>query len=285
MLKSNMPVLERSLVIEECNEKVSVIIPTYNRQDKLLKSINSVLEQTYSNIELIIVDDASTDNTRELVESIKDDRVRYICLSQNMGAAGARNEGVKAATSNVIAFHDSDDVWRPDKLEKQMDYLKKNPEYVMVYCAYQYHKEDMTLRMPPEKCEGTEGCIFPWLLIRNTIGTPTVVMKKDVFMELGGFNSNLRCLEDWEFAVRLSEKHSIGYVDEILMDAHFSGGSVSSQTAHYFETRCYMIAEFKQQLTEYKLFDVVVKDLFNKAVKMNVLNEVKDMLGHFLKTM
>ena len=101
-------------------EKISVIIPTYNRAKELKRSVESVLAQTYDNFELIIVDDGSKDNTQEVIASIPDERIRYIKLEQNRGAAGARNEGVRASKCDLIAFQDSDDIWREEKLERQM---------------------------------------------------------------------------------------------------------------------------------------------------------------------
>ena len=92
-------------------ELISVIIPTYNRRDKVTYAVKSVLDQTYSNIEVIIIDDASTDNTEAEIKKIKDDRIRYIYLEKNHGAAGARNVGIKEANGTYIAFQDSDDIW------------------------------------------------------------------------------------------------------------------------------------------------------------------------------
>ena len=114
-------------------DKVSVIIPTYNRADKLLGSVKSVLNQTYKNLKLIIVDDASTDDTERVVSEINDERIFYHKLEKNIGAAGARNAGVKLSDSKLIAFHDSDDKWLPDKLEKQVKYLTDHPSFDMVY--------------------------------------------------------------------------------------------------------------------------------------------------------
>ena len=107
------------------NVLISVVLPTYNRARCLSRSINSVLNQTFSNLELIIVDDGSTDNTRELVESFSDPRIRYI-YQENAGACAARNHGINEALGTYIAFQDSDDEWRKDKLEIQLNALIKN---------------------------------------------------------------------------------------------------------------------------------------------------------------
>lgn len=99
---------------------VSVIIPTYNRGRLILDSVNSVLNQTYKNIELIVVDDCSTDDTKEVIESIKDSHIKYIKLEKNSGACIARNRGIEKSTGEFIAFNDSDDLWIPEKICRQL---------------------------------------------------------------------------------------------------------------------------------------------------------------------
>ena len=104
---------------------ISVIIPTHNREKTIKKSIDSVLCQTYNNIEIIVVDDKSTDNTEEVINSIKDNRIKYIKLDENKGACFARNKGIELAQGKYIAFQDSDDEWLPQKLEIQLRYLEE----------------------------------------------------------------------------------------------------------------------------------------------------------------
>jgi glycosyltransferase involved in cell wall biosynthesis len=117
--------------------KVSVIIPTYNRAGLLKRAIQSVLNQIYQDFEIIIVDDASTDNTENVIESFKEHRIRYIKHESNKGAAVARNTGIKFANENYIAFQDSDDEWLPEKLEKQMEIIEHaSPRVGVVYTGY-----------------------------------------------------------------------------------------------------------------------------------------------------
>lgn len=265
-------------------EKVSVIIPTYNRSEKLKKSIESVLQQTYQNIELLIIDDGSTDDTQEMVEGMNDDRINYIKLPQNMGVSVARNEGVLRASAELIAFQDSDDLWRADKLERQMVYWKEHPEFSMIYCAYLYHKRGFSGRFPNEGKEGLEGDIFPYILRKNTIGTPTMLFRKDCFLEIGGFNTERKCLEDWEFALRFAESYMIGFVDEILLDVFFTEGSISTLRTEYIDTRCYIIAHYKEYLVKYNLFDIVVSEWFRTAANAGVLEEAKSTLARYLTT-
>lgn len=264
-------------------EKVSVIIPTYNRAHSLMESVESVLHQTYTNIEVLIVDDASADNTQEVIKAIKDERLKYVKLSQNSGASGARNAGVEYAQSRIIAFEDSDDLWKEDKLEKQMSYWKEHPEFSMIYCQYNMNTKDGVFVTPNSDWDGDlEGDIFPWLLLRNTVGAPTMLMYKECFLEVGGFDTTMRSLEDWEFAIRYAEKYRIGYVEEPLVDAFFSEGGVSSGVAAYYESRCKMIARYKEQMLKYGVFDTVVSDLFQRAEKRNMVETVKKMLMLFL---
>ena len=105
---------------------VSIIMPSYNTAPYIRETIQSVLDQTYQNWELIIVDDCSTDNTDGVVASIKDDRIRYLKNEKNSGAAVSRNRALREAEGRWIAFLDSDDVWMPDKLEKQVSFMEKN---------------------------------------------------------------------------------------------------------------------------------------------------------------
>lgn len=266
-------------------EKISVIIPSYNRANLIERSVRSVLNQTYKNIEVIVVDDGSKDNTEEIVKSINDERLRYY-KQENGGAAKARNNGVSLATGEYIAFHDSDDVWREDKLMKQMSFLKENPIYGMVYCNFMFHKMDGSSNIIPRDINvigELDGDIFFTLLINNTVGAPTMLMKKELFEELGGFDTSLRCLEDWDFAIRFSENYYIGYVDEVLMDAYQQSDGVSSNGKDYFEIRCNTIVKYKNILWKNGLFDLVVGDIFTLAEKYNYLEQVKKLLADKLK--
>lgn len=260
-------------------EKISVIIPTYNRADKIEKSIQSVLNQTYEQIEVIIVDDGSTDNTQEIVQAMDDNRIRYIRCDKNGGAALARNIGVSEASAELIAFHDSDDCWRPKKLEKQMDYWKKHPEYSMIYSQYLWHFEDGNEGVTPSDNFGGqfEGDIFKDLLVRNTIGAPTMLIKKDCFLEAGGFDTELKCLEDWEFAIRFARRYMIGYVKEALVDVYLLEGGVSSGSGFYY-CRCKMIADYKDVLIQNGLFDGVILELFERARTIGAMEQVQKML-------
>ena len=263
--------------------KVTVIIPTYNRADKIEKSIKSVLDQTYEDFTLIVVDDCSKDNTEEVVAGISDERIIYHRLDTNMGAAGARNEGAKLAQTEFIAFEDSDDIWLPDKLEKQVEYMENNPDAGLVYGKMRVISPENSYEFPNTSVPGDlEGDIFNWLLRRNSVGTPVMFMKKNCFDEVGGFDTSLRCLEDWEFAIRFSKKFKIGYIDEVLIDSYLSDGGVSRNIGAYYETRCKILAQYKEDIISLGIFDEVVSDIFTRAEKSGVLQPVQKMLMSYL---
>lgn len=268
----------------DTTEKISVIIPTYNRANLIERSVRSVLDQTYDNLEVIVVDDGSTDDTQEVIGKIEDPRLLYKKLSPNQGVSNARNVGVSMATASLIAFQDSDDRWRKDKLEKQMEYWQAHPEYSMIYSSYIYHtQEGESYLVPSENIQGElEGTIFTSLLIRNTIGAPTVLMRKECFLQCGGFDLSYKSLEDWEFVLRFAENYGIGFLKEPLVDAYHSGNSVSSAAGAYYESRCRMIAKYKKKLLETGLFDTVVADVLKRAEEGKVLEMVNKILLMFL---
>ena len=268
----------------DTTEKISVIIPTYNRANLIERSVRSVLDQTYDNLEVIVVDDGSIDDTQEVIGRIEDPRLLYKKLSSNQGVSNARNVGVSMATASLIAFQDSDDKWRKDKLEKQMEYRQAHPEYSMVYSSYLYHtKEQESYQVPSANIQGElEGDIFTSLLIRNTIGAPTMLMRKECFLQCGGFEPSYKSLEDWEFVLRFSKEYQVGFVREPLMDAYLSRNSVSSAAGAYYESRCRMIAKYKKELLETGLFDTVVADILKRAEEGNVLEMVIKILLMFL---
>jgi glycosyltransferase involved in cell wall biosynthesis len=262
---------------------ISVIIPTFNRASLIERAVGSVLEQTVKPLEIIVVDDGSTDNTQEVIENIGSSLVKYV-YRENGGAGAARNTGVKKASGDWIAFQDSDDVWRPDKLEKQVEHIKKHPEHGLVYTSYEMHLEDGTGIVIPGKQDGMalEGSIFIPLLIRNTVGAPTVTVQKKLFESVGGFDESLKSLEDWDFVLKFSRKYEIGFVDDITVDAYRVDQSVSANVADAYEYRCRALCENRRILEDNDLFERAVSELFKQAERFNCLDTVKKMFILYL---
>lgn len=258
---------------------VSVIIPTYNRADRLPRAIESVLMQDYSDFELIIADDCSTDNTEDVVRTYNDKRIQYYKCPQNMGAAGARNYGASKSKAKYIAFHDSDDEWLQGKLSRQVAYAEAHPEYGLIYGKMHIKTSDMEGDFPNASVEGDlEGDIYAWLLCRNTIGAPTMFMPREIFESVSGFDASLRCLEDWEFAIRVAKEYMIGYIDEPLICVNSEVGGVSSNYSEYFRVRCLMISQNRDMLQKLGIMDDIIMEIFEKANGAGLLPQVKKML-------
>ena len=259
-------------------ELISVIIPTYNRAEKLVQSVVSVLNQDYDNFEVIVVDDAGDDDTEERIRKLEDNRVRYIRLDENGGPSKARNAGVSAANGNIIAFHDSDDTCHRNRLSIQYKYLKEHPEFNIVYSRYNIFLDgELSGTNPPMDTEliYLEGHIYQFLLQQNFIGCPTVMMYKETFKRVDGFNEKMRCIEDWDFAVRVSKDNKIGFINEPTLDVNISSTGVSGNSKNYYDARSKMIASEKGELERLGLLNKVLSDYLTISEKSGYLEYAK----------
>ena len=210
------------------NPTVSVVIPTYNRAPLIGRSIKSVLNQTYQDFEIIIVDDASTDDTKEVVTAFNDERIRYIRHDKNKGEAAARNTGIKAARAELIASQDSDDEWLPEKLAKQIQLLKNtSPKVGVAYTGFWKIENNEKTYIPFSWVNQKEGDIHKELLKGNFIGSPATLIKKECFKKAGMFDEKLFHLVDWEMWLRISKHYHFKCVDEPLVVAHYDSDNVS----------------------------------------------------------
>jgi glycosyltransferase involved in cell wall biosynthesis len=178
---------------------VSVIIPTYNRRKVLEKSVRSVMEQSYDNLEILIVDDRSTDNTRILVDELskEDRRIRYILNDGDKGASGARNKGIFKAVGEYIAFEDSDDYYVPDKIEQQLELLNSNKNCGFCYSRFRKYIEDGRYYIVPGiemTAESLAGNIIHQMMVDNVVGCPTLMVRHNIMDEIGGFDTHFRAL-------------------------------------------------------------------------------------------
>ena len=223
--------------MSEKNPTVSVIIPTYNRAHLIGRAIQSVLNQTYRDFEIIVVDDGSTDNTEEVIKSFSDERIRYIKHKENKGAAAARNTGIKTARGKFIAFQDSDDEWLPEKLEKQMKVFETAPPEVgIVYTGFWRFENNKKIYIPFSWVKQKEGNIHEELLKGNFIGTPAALVRKECFEKAGMFDEKLPGLEDWELFIRLSKYYNFKCVDEPLLVSYYTSNSISANNEAYIKT-------------------------------------------------
>jgi glycosyltransferase involved in cell wall biosynthesis len=194
---------------------VSVVIPSYNHADKIVHAVNSVLAQTHLPDEIIVVDDGSVDDTQQILIPFKD-RIR-ILFQENRGVAAARNVGIAASSSQWIAFLDADDIWLPNKIAAQIEQIKTLDEDIGgIYSRFQIRSDHFSLLsdLPPRA-----GVLsLRDVLLRNWIGLSTVVVRRDVLDQLGGFDEQLRTVEDWEMWLRiLASNWRFSYLREPLM--------------------------------------------------------------------
>jgi glycosyltransferase involved in cell wall biosynthesis len=184
---------------------VSAVIPCYNYGRYLDRAIESILAQTHPVSEIIIVDDGSSDNTREVTASFGD-RVRYI-FQENRGRAAARNHGVRAASGDWIAFLDADDRWLPEKIELQLQVLARKPEAALIYTSAWYERRDGTRLFLAQATDPAR--LWPTLRYSNCVtgGASSALIRRDILVAEGGFNEQLRECEDWDCWVRLRRKH------------------------------------------------------------------------------
>lgn len=194
---------------------VSVIIPTYNRALYLCEAIDSVINQTYNDVEIIVIDDGSTDDTQQRLKQYKD-AIKYIYQS-NSGSAIARNRGILSSTGKYIAFLDSDDLWYPTKLEKQVRILDKNEDIGFVYCDYaKGHNTVEGQKGHLETLSPPSGYIFNHLVDANYICTPSVIIRRSVFPNSGFFDPTLLRSQDYDLWLRLAYCCKCYFISEVL---------------------------------------------------------------------
>ena len=193
--------------------QVSVIIPTYNRAQRLGKAIDSVLAQSHQDFELIVVDDGSEDNTDELIENYNSDIV-YI-RQENSGAAAARNRGIEKARYNLLAFLDSDDWFAENKLKTQIEAMNRNPSCLISHTNEIWYRNGQILNQKL-KHKKSSGDIFAQSLELCAVGMSTIMIHKEIFDLYGFFDEGYPCCEDYEFWLRISAEEKFLLVEEPL---------------------------------------------------------------------
>lgn len=196
---------------------VSIILPTFNRAQIITSSIRSVLQQTYTDFELIIVDDGSTDATEDCVKRFGDPRISYIRHAQNRGGNVARNTGISRAQGRYIAFQDSDDEWLPEKLERQVALLDQlSPDIGVVYTGAWIMKDGKKSYFPGQKYPQKEGDLHQALLKENFVSMIVTLVRVQALQQVGFFDESLPRLQDWDLWIRISKYYQFKFIDEPL---------------------------------------------------------------------
>ncbi len=267
----------------------SVIIPTYNRAKFLKIALNSVLTQTFPNYELIVVDDGSTDATKQIIKKIKDKRLKYF-YQNNKGPAGARNLGLKKAQGQFICFLDSDDRFCKEKLEFSFDYIQKYPESKVFHTEEIWYRNGRLLS-PKKRHQKPDGFVFAQALKLCCISPSTTVIRKDVFDEIGCFDEEFLACEDYEFFLRLTSRYPVILIPEYLTIKQ--GGHRDQQSKKYpamDSFRIYALEKILKKLppksTNYKLANaelkrkylIYIKGAFNFRPNKNQLQEIERLI-------
>ena len=246
-------------------EEISVIIPTYNRCDLLKRAINSVIKQTITPKEIIIVDNGSTDQTYQMVSSLFPE-ISYF-IEKKRGVSAARNKGILESKSKWIAFLDSDDAWKPTKLEKQMEYSVFNQDkYRIIHTDETWYRNKKFLNQL-KKHKKSGGNIFKNSLQLCCISPSSVVLKKQIFDDYGLFDENLEVCEDYDMWIRITSKEEVGFLDSPLVLKY--GGHSDQLSKKFWGMDRFRIKSLEKNLKN---------EHFSKSQKINVLDTLIEKL-------
>ena len=227
--------------------KVSVIIPTFNRSNLISRAIKSVLNQTFKDFELIVVDDGSTDNTEELVQSFHDTRIIYI-KQKNQGPASARNTGILKSRGEYIAFLDSDDEWVPSKLKNQIKLFQNSRMKNLGFVGGKTLGINLQGKFVKITKAYQKGCILKECLNRELkppfINSNTAMIRKSVLNEVGHFDENLIYNEDTDLWIRIAKKYNFDMVNEVISKT-YKGYKINRITIKIAQNKEYLLKKHR----------------------------------------
>lgn len=261
---------------------ISIIMPTYNRADTIARAIESVLNQSYTNWELIIVDDASNDNTEAVVNRYIDGRIKYYKNKQNEGANKTRNIGIATACGEFITFLDSDCAYKNNKLEEQINIMKDGHD--MVFCAFEYYKDNVCNVVPLQEkgADYYNNNLRTILTKQNVIDTSTIMIRSDFLKEIGAFDVEMPRLQDYELAMRIVKEGNVQYIDKVLVENYFMKDSISTNHKAYFQAIVKIIKKHSDFfINEDEIVTFLCMGLnycFGRALNSSVINSYIDLV-------
>jgi glycosyltransferase involved in cell wall biosynthesis len=218
--------------LRESSVELTVIIPTFNRRQLVERAVRSVLAQTRSIEDIIVVDDGSTDGTGDALAAAFDDRIRYVWQA-NRGVAAARNHGLRLARGRYIAFLDSDDEWTPEKTDRQVRWLEAHPDFGLVLCDVIRQYGDRPEHFRRRELLPEDGDIFKWVLLEPSFVPASAMIRREVYEDVGGFDESLPTAEDLDYHLRIAARWQIGIVEEALVRAMRGHDGLSSLSRTY----------------------------------------------------
>lgn len=264
--------------------EVSVIIPTHNRNDRIISTVKSVISQTFTDFEIIIVNDGEDEQSLlDNLDRFHDRRIRFLKNRRKKGANGARNTGFQNAKGKYIAFLDDDDRWHPDKIEKQILKFNELPDEVgIVYSGYEIvsvSSSEFYKKIYPRK----RGMIQQDILSGNFIGSPTPLVKRSVFPDGVPYDENLESAQDWELWIRLSGNTEVEYIEEILAEYVVHGEQISSDLSKKLDSLNYIIIKYGELYNKNKkaLSTILIKT----AVLLFMTGRIKESRERLIKAL
>jgi glycosyltransferase involved in cell wall biosynthesis len=242
----NIIMKDYTLQSDKSKPLVSVIVATYNMASFVTDTIDSLLNQSWPNIEVIIIDDGSTDNTAEVLQQYESDSRVILIAQPNQGQTVAKNRGLQKATGEFIGFCDADDLWRPEKLSTQLPHFTDNKKLAVVYGGFSWiDASGMQIKTPHR--QGLSGKITGPLLADNFVHFPTTLTRKSVIDEFNGFDESLTMAIDYDLWLRISTKYEFLYLDDIFVDYRIWEGQMSHKTGERFKNALIMTEKFIAQ--------------------------------------
>ena len=227
---------------------VSVILPTFNRGYCLAESVQSVLEQSFRDFELIVVDDGSTDNSLDVMGQFP--QAKLIRLNENRGVSYARNRGMDIAQAEWIAFLDSDDIWEKDKLAIQMDWLARHPQFHAVHTDEIWIRNGVRVN-PMNKHRKYSGDIFRYCLPLCVVSPSSVLLRAELLKEVGGFDESMPVCEDYDLWLRLARQVPFHFIEDKLLVKR--GGHADQLSRKYWGMDRWRVDALEKLLIENKL--------------------------------
>jgi len=267
--------------------ELSIIMPVFNREEYVEEAITSLLSQTYSDFELIIIDDASTDNSLQIISSFSDPRVRIFKNAQNHGIVFSRNKGLQMARGKYIAPFDSDDISMPDKFRKQIDFLEANPDFGMVGCWVKLIDDKSELLKKKWILKSKPESIPAKLMFRNFFAQPAVVMCREAIPK-GGYVEGYNIGEDYRMWVDIVKNHKAYNLPEYLVKCRVhdenitKGDSLESRQYEYLIYR-YIFSQLKIVVDDQILTNILAIKSDSPIRKYGQLVDIKNLLILILK--
>jgi glycosyltransferase involved in cell wall biosynthesis len=220
---------------------ISVVIPAFNAEKTIRQTIESVVNQTLTDLEIIVINDGSTDSTIDVVNSVKDSRLQVFSYP-NEGVTVSRNRGVSKAVGEFISFLDADDLWIPNKLESQLQALRSHPEASVAYSWTNFIDADGKFLSPCHRVKVT-GDVYSKLLVQNFLDNGSnILVRADALKTIGGFDQSLSLAEDWDIGLRLAARYQFVVVPEVQILYRVSPNTLSSNL-FLQETACIKVIE------------------------------------------